>query len=215
MQHLSKSGAITAVLIAFVGTCLAESPVEFAYRFCRSEDAFGRGVPSIEHQYDHLVGMEMIRAIRAANSAVEDWMHRHRDSKENLMIPHIEANLFSGFSEGPTTFKIGRATITSGRVSVAIHREYQDRGETYAWTDTLILDRDSSGWVAYDLQTHYFGSLIAYLDEFRESVGVFRSAHRPKPKPNRVEVTGLRLSPLPHHSACGFAPGGSSQITEL
>jgi hypothetical protein len=32
---------------------------------------------------------------------------------------------------------------------------------------------------------------------------------------NRVEVTGLRLSPLPHHPACGSAPGGSNQITEL
>jgi hypothetical protein len=29
--------------------------------------------------------------------------------------------------------------------------------------------------------------------------------------PNRVEVTGLRLSPLPHHPACGSAPGGSNQ----
>jgi len=28
---------------------------------------------------------------------------------------------------------------------------------------------------------------------------------------NRVEVTGLRLSPLPHHPACGSAPGGSNQ----
>jgi len=34
-------------------------------------------------------------------------------------------------------------------------------------------------------------------------------------KANRVEVTGLRLSPLPHHPACGSAPGGSSQIIEL
>jgi hypothetical protein len=55
--------------------------------------------------------------------------------------------------------------------------------------------------------------------------------------PNRVEVIGLRLTPLPHRPACGFdgaslalravpqaelsvslrsaAPGGSSQITEL
>jgi hypothetical protein len=30
-------------------------------------------------------------------------------------------------------------------------------------------------------------------------------------RPNRVEVTGLRLSPLPHHPACGSAPGGSNQ----
>ena len=30
-------------------------------------------------------------------------------------------------------------------------------------------------------------------------------------EPNRVEVTGLRLSPLPHHPACGSAPGGSNQ----
>ena len=37
----------------------------------------------------------------------------------------------------------------------------------------------------------------------------------PKKPENRVEVTGLRLSPLPHHPACGSAPGGSSQITEL
>jgi hypothetical protein len=35
------------------------------------------------------------------------------------------------------------------------------------------------------------------------------------PKANQVEVTGLRLSALPHHPACGSAPGGSSQIMEL
>jgi MFS superfamily sulfate permease-like transporter len=28
---------------------------------------------------------------------------------------------------------------------------------------------------------------------------------------NRVEATGLRPSPLPHHPACGSAPGGSNQ----
>jgi len=28
---------------------------------------------------------------------------------------------------------------------------------------------------------------------------------------NRVEVAGLRLPPLPHHPACGSAPGGSNQ----
>lgn len=29
--------------------------------------------------------------------------------------------------------------------------------------------------------------------------------------PNRVEVAGFRLPPLPHHPACGSAPGGSRQ----
>jgi len=32
-----------------------------------------------------------------------------------------------------------------------------------------------------------------------------------KTEPNRVEVAGLRLPPLPHHPACGSAPGGSNQ----
>jgi uncharacterized protein YjbJ (UPF0337 family) len=31
---------------------------------------------------------------------------------------------------------------------------------------------------------------------------------------NRVEVTGLRPSPLPHHRTCGSASGGSNQTTE-
>ena len=30
-------------------------------------------------------------------------------------------------------------------------------------------------------------------------------------KANRVEVAGLRLPTLPHHPACGSAPGGSSK----
>jgi hypothetical protein len=172
MIHLSKSGTATAMLIALVGTCLAESPVEFAHRFYRSEDTLGRGLPyaSQEHRYDHLIGMEMIRAIRAANRSLEHWIQRHRGSKEVIMTPHIAADLFSGSYEGPTTFKIGSAGITSGKVSVPIHREYREGNEAYTWTDTLILDRDSSGWVVYDLQSHYFGSIIAYIGEFRESV---------------------------------------------
>lgn len=36
------------------------------------------------------------------------------------------------------------------------------------------------------------------------------SATKHKGAPNRVEVKGLRLFPLPHHPACGFAPGGSN-----
>jgi hypothetical protein len=35
-----------------------------------------------------------------------------------------------------------------------------------------------------------------------------------KPDANRVEVTGLRPSPLPHHRTCGSASGGSNQTTE-
>jgi hypothetical protein len=31
-------------------------------------------------------------------------------------------------------------------------------------------------------------------------------------KSNRIEAAGLRLPPLPHHPACGSAPGGSSSI---
>jgi len=51
--------------------------------------------------------------------------------------------------------------------------------------------------------------LIHYLEIFDMiSSG---STSRSKMRANRVEVTGLRLSPLPHHPACGSAPGGSNQ----
>jgi hypothetical protein len=177
-----KSSALAATFAALAGTCLAESPREFARRFCSSEHAFGRGVPSgtTESGYDHLVGIEMIRAIRNANDALEQWARRHRNSKETLMIPHIEGNLFSGFSDGPTTCRIGTVgKSASGKVSVAINRRYREGAVVREWTDVLILDQDPSGWVAYDLRTHHYGSLLACFDEFRESVDSSGERFRP------------------------------------
>ena len=167
---------IAALLMVLSDLSGAETPREFAQRFCDSEGAFGRGVPdaSFETRYDGLVGIEMIRYISAVNRTLARWRHRHRHSKENLMIPHIEANLFSGFSDGPTRFRVGQVTSVSGRTSVAVHREYEEGNAIDRWTDVLILDRDSTGWVVCDIETHHLGSLLSHLEDFRKSVESYR-----------------------------------------
>jgi hypothetical protein len=185
-RHLHS--AVSAMILIVSGvSCYAESPGQFAHRFCTSEQSFEfRGLPdrTDERLYDHLVGIELIRSFRSANDALEHWMARHRNTKESIMIPHIEANLFSGFSEGPTTFRVGRAEMRSGRVTVKVHRDFRDRLETHSWTDILILDRDSSGWVVYDIQTHHSGSLIDQIHAFRESVMPPQRAQNDHPKAN-------------------------------
>ena len=188
MKRHMHSAVSVVILMVSGGCCFAESPEQFATRFCIAEQSFGfRGLPrrTDEGLYDHLVGIELIRSFRSANGALENWIARHSGTKENLMIPHIEANLFSGFSEGSTTFRVGRAEMRSGRVAVTVHRAFRDRLETHSWTDLLILDRDSSGWVVYDVQTHYFGSLIDQIHAFRESVMPPQTAQNDHPRANK------------------------------
>ena len=173
MKRHALSNAVMALLIALGSHCFAESPEEFAHRFCVMEQSLTfRGLPQgrDELRIGQLLGSELIRAIRDANRSVDLWIERHRDSKENLMIPHIEKNLFDGFDEGPTTFRVGRVSIRSGKRVVAIHREYRDHSKVYSWTDHLILDRDAEGWVVADLDTHYWGSVLGYLGSFRKGL---------------------------------------------
>ena len=86
-----------------------------------------------------------------------------------------------------------------------------------------IAGRDASG-AKFD--TACFFNLPVDLGELRTDgegrllvlggYGVSQSVAGQPPQTfaNRVEVTGLRPSPLPHHRTCGSASGGSYQTTE-
>ena len=56
--------------------------------------------------------------------------------------------------------------------------------------------------------THKQAAIRAFMEHFPELTELN------KDRANRVEVTGLRPSPLPHHRTCGSASGGSYQTTE-
>lgn len=163
---------LIVVLTAFGGVSVAsESPREFVQRFCRAEQSWRfRGLPETQHEhlYDSYFGLEMISAIRGANRRLAAWMKI--EWGPNAMIPHIESNLFSGFSEGPTTYAVGEVTRRDGRCVVEVHREYSDQKIYYRWTDRVLLDRDSMGWVVFDIECRYGGSVLANIHSFESSI---------------------------------------------
>lgn len=157
---------------AFSHAEAAEGPREFVERFCKAEESWAiRGLPGKHHEqlYDSFLGVELILAIRSANSRLENWVNR-RDRKEIFMIPHIEVNLLNGFSEGPTSWRVGRTSKTPLGVTVAVHREYRDRDALYKWVDRIVLDQDRSGWVVRDIDCHYGGSLLSTIRDFENSI---------------------------------------------
>ena len=88
-----------------------ESPINFARCFSIAEEKWAiRGIPepSDERLYSSHVGIEIIRAIRRANAALENWRTRFRNDPSRERIPHLEENLFSGFSEPPDSEIVGR-----------------------------------------------------------------------------------------------------------
>lgn len=171
---------LTAVVLTPVGA--TERPREFVERFCKAEDSWAiRGLPQRRDEplYDSFLGVELINAIRSANDRLEGWVSRNCHSKENLMIPHIESNLFSGFSEGPTSWRVGRTSNTPLGMTVAVHREYRDRDTVYKWVDRVVLDQDRNGWVVRDIECHYGGSLLSTIRDFKNSIEVGKdTAHK-------------------------------------
>lgn len=172
-MRLSVLFAAIILTAVFTPVGAAERTRDFVERFCKAEDSWAiRGLPEKRHEplYDSFLGVELIMAIRSANSRLEDWVSRRRGSNENSMIPHIESNLFSGFSEGPTSWRIGRTSKTPLGVTVAVHREYRDGDAVYKWVDRVILDRDRNGWVVRDIDCHHGGSLLSTIRDFKTSI---------------------------------------------
>ncbi|RYD60295.1 MAG: hypothetical protein EOP83_19715 [Verrucomicrobiaceae bacterium] len=175
------------VLAVLVATCTlgraGESPREFAERFCKAEDSWAiRGLPKMhcEPLYDSFLGIELIKAIRSANARLDAWVQHPRHRGKDLLIPHIESNLCSGFSDGPVSSRVGRTSRTSSGVVVEVHREYREENEVYQWTDRVILDRDRTGWVIRDLDCHYGGSLLKSIRDFKASIRINAETARNK-----------------------------------
>ena len=53
--------------------------------------------------------------------------------------------------------------------------------------------------------------LIFYFIGLAAGIAALKTEPNNQNTANRVGVTGLRPSPLPHHPACGSAPGGSNE----
>lgn len=176
------------VVVLLVATCTPghakESPREFVERFCKAEDEWSiRGLPgkSDEPLYDSMLGIELIKSIRSANARLDAWIQHPNHKGKDLVIPHIESNLFSGFSEGPVSSRVGRTSRTASGLVVEVHREYREKDEVFQWTDLVVLDRDRSGWVIRDLDCHYGGSLL-------ERIRCFEALVRDDAKPARDDV---------------------------
>jgi hypothetical protein len=167
--------AVIILTVPYSPAGAAEHPREFVERFCKAEASWElRGLPKKQHEplYDSFLGVELIRAIRSANSRLGEWIGKHRGSNENLMIPHIESNLFSGFGEGPTSWRVGQSNRTPLGVTVDVHREYREADAVYKWIDRVLLDRDGKDWVVRDIDCHYGGSLLGRILDFRNSIEV-------------------------------------------
>ena len=196
-----RSPLLFAVIIltaAFTQVGAAERPREFVERFYKAEDSWAiRGLPEKQHEplYDSFLGVELIGAIRNANSRLEDWVSRRRGSKENLMIPHIESNLFSGFSEGLTSWRVGRTSKTPLGVTVAVHREYRDRDTVYKWVDRVVLDRDQNGWVVKDIDCQHGGSLLSTIRDFKNSIEAGEDSANNEA--NKPRLATLRAAQVP------------------
>ncbi len=150
-----------------------ESPINFARCFSIAEEKWAiRGIPepSEERLYSSHVGIEIIRAIRRANAALENWRTRFRNDPSRERIPHLEENLFSGFTEPPDRDVVGRSFPQRGRRVVEIRRDHKERGQVHQWTDRLILDRAGGAWVVYDIEYGHGGSLLEKIRGFTKSL---------------------------------------------
>lgn len=175
-----------------------ERPREFVERFCKAEESWEiRGLPGKHHErlYDSFLGVELIQTIRNANSQLEAWMRKHRDSNQNRMIPHIESNLFSGFSEGPTSWRVGRSNRTPLGVTVDVHREYREADTVYKWIDRVLLDRDGKSWVVRDIDCHLGGSLLGSILDFRNSIEA--GAETAESETSKSHLATLRAAQVP------------------
>jgi hypothetical protein len=177
IYHGTTLGSVLfAAIICIATSCAAgakEDPRGFVRRFCISEVSWAiRGLPTPRDEplYDSFLGVELIGAIRDANYRLQEWVRQNRGSKENLMIPHIESNLFSGFSEGATTWQVGRSIKTRSGVTVDVHREYKEGNTVYKWVDRIVLDRAGKDWVVQDIDCHYGGSLLSNIRDFKNSI---------------------------------------------
>ena len=64
------------------------------------------------------------------------------------------------------------------------------------------------------MKRHWSHILTRFAYSIRGTISLRRLISLKKFLQNRVEVTGLRPSPLPHHRTCGSASGGSYQTPE-
>jgi hypothetical protein len=190
--------AAITLTAAFSPVEAVERPREFVERFCKAEESWAiRGLPAKHHEplYDSFLGVELIQAIRSANSRLGEWIRKHRGGNENLMIPHIESNLFSGFSEGPTSWRVGRSNRTPLGVTVDVHREYREADAVYKWIDRVLLDRDGKGWVVRDIDCHWGGSLRGSILDFRNSIDV--GGETAESKADKSRLATLRAAQVP------------------
>lgn len=165
---------------------LREEPRAFVERFCTAERNvnFG-GYPEdgATGKYESFCGEEVIKAVHFGHQCLAKWSRDfpllyykvHSElSGQSMMIPHIcSFHIYEGFSEGPTTFRVGRVLRSEGQYRVEVHREWHEGRESAKWTDLVCLDRCGKGWVVADIKYGYGnrgGSLLEELQEFSSRV---------------------------------------------
>ena len=95
---------------------------------------------------------ELAQAITLAQKEQAEFMKKHPDEKP----PWVDGDLFSSLFEGPKTFVIGEAKTKGDRSEVPVKCVHTEGGETFKWTDTIILKETEKGWLVDDI--HYGGS---------------------------------------------------------
>jgi hypothetical protein len=157
---------LTLVILLVVSPCSgSESPRQFVRRFYSAYKTWSiRGVPDPKQVkvISPFLGTEVLEMFDQVNSQRDRWEKKHPFDPANPVKPPwcTEGDVFCDVWEGITHFSVGEARLKRGRMIVEAHLEECEGGETYTWTDRLVLDRAGGEWVVADVQYAKGGSLL-------------------------------------------------------
>lgn len=108
-----------------------------------------RGLPDAaqEKMLAPFLNPKLQQLVSTAKREQAKYIKQHPDEKP----PWIEGDLFSSLFEGAQSFVIGPVRIKGPRAEVDINLENREGGSIVQWSDTLILQRDESGWRVWDI----------------------------------------------------------------
>jgi hypothetical protein len=111
------------------------------------------GLPTVEQERTlapHL-SPRLRELITAAREVQQEFIARNPDEKP----PFVEGDLFSSLFEGPTSFTMGAAKVSSRQASVLVRFTYVDsrpgmKGTT--WQDRYLLTKVNGRWLIDDVE---------------------------------------------------------------
>lgn len=95
-----------------------------------------------------LMTPKLASEFREASRQQAVFLKKNPDEK----APWAEGDLFGSLFEGPQGFTVGSAVVKGEHAEVPVQLFYKDKAETVRWTDTLILQHTTKGWLLDDVR---------------------------------------------------------------